>query len=98
MTHRTQKGKYAGLLGQLETLFPPNGLANIISFHRLEELYPITYAWELTTFLVHTRGMNIDEGIVSFKRSPQGFPYLDMEDEEAWRCLVKTKTLHFGCG
>ena len=34
-------------------------------------------------------GMNVEKGIILFKRSPQGFPYLDLEDKDAF-ILVTT--------
>ena len=72
------------MLRGLETWFQAKGLANIISFHQLEKQYPITYVHELKTFVVHTKGLNVEGGMVLFKRSPKGVPYVDLCDEEAF--------------
>ena len=79
-----QKANYGEFLGGLETWFQEKGLANIISFHQLEKKYPITYVHELKTFVVHTKGLNVEDGMVLFKRSPERFPYVDLCDEEAF--------------
>ena len=73
-----------GFLNNLETWYQPNGLANIISFHQLEKHFPITYAWKSKTFVVHTKGFNNEDGMIIFNRSPEGFPYLDLEDKHAF--------------
>ena len=78
-----QKANYGEFLGGLEIWFQAKGLANIISFHQLEKKYPITYAHELKTFVVHTKGLNVEGGMVLFKRIPGGFPYVDPCDGEA---------------
>ena len=84
VSRTNQKANYGEFLGGLETWFQVKGLANIISFHQLEKKYPITYAHELKTFMVHTKGLNVEDGMMLFKRSPEGFPYVDLCDEEAF--------------
>ena len=45
-----QMGKY----GKMKVRYIPDGIANIISMHELEKLYPITYdSWE-GYYIVHT--------------------------------------------
>jgi len=78
------EGQLQGIPGGLETWFQAQGLANIISFHQHEKKYPITYAHELKTCVVHTRELNAEDGMVLFKRSPKGFPYVNLCDEEAF--------------
>ena len=73
------EGQVWGISGGLETW-----LANIISLRLLEKKYPITYAHELKTFVVHTSGLNVENGMVLFKRIPEGSPYVDLCDEEAF--------------
>ena len=84
MSRTNQKANYGEFLGGLETWFQAKGQANIISFHQLEKKYPITYAHEMKTFMVHTKGLNVEEGMVLFRRGPKGFPYVDLEEEEAF--------------
>ena len=79
-----QKTNYGEWMGGLETWLQAKSLANIISVHQLEKKYPITYAHELKIFVVHTRGLNVENGIMLFKKSPEGFPYVDLCDEEAF--------------
>ena len=38
----------------------------------------------MKTFVVHTKGLNVEECIVLFKRSPEGFLYVDLEDKETF--------------
>ena len=52
----------------------PNGIANIISMHKLEKLYRISYdSWE-GYYIVHTA-----QGKVYFQKDEQGLPYTDLE-------------------
>ena len=73
-----QKANYVEFIGGIETWFQAKGLANIISLHQLEKKYPITSTHELKTFVVHTKGLNVEDNMVLFKRSPEGFPYVDL--------------------
>ena len=84
VSRTNQKANYGEFPGCLETWFQEKGLANIISFHQLEKKHSITHVHELKTFIVHTKGLNVEGGMVLFKRSPEGFPYVDLCDEEAF--------------
>ena len=68
----------------LKTWYQAEGLVNIISFHLLEKKYPITYAYELKTIVIHTNGLNVEVGMMLFKRSHEGFPYVHLCNEEAF--------------
>ena len=81
-TNQNQKANNGEFLGGVETWFQAEGMADIISFHQLEKRYPITYPHEPKTIVVHTRGLNMENDMVIFKRSPEGFPYVDLCDEE----------------
>jgi len=59
----------------METWFNEDGLGNILSFDKVEELYPITYEHKKKTFVVHTKGIDDPQGKVRFERSEEGFPY-----------------------
>ena len=53
----------------------PDGIANIISMHELEEMYRITYDSWAGYYAVHT-----PKGEVQFYKDEQGLPYLDLEE------------------
>ena len=38
----------------------------------------------MKTFIAHTKGLNVEDGMVLFIRSPKGIPYMDLCDEEAF--------------
>ncbi|KAL7447592.1 hypothetical protein ACHAXS_006643 [Conticribra weissflogii] len=81
-----KKGKF----GRLDMWFNPTGIANLISFHRLEKLYNISYSTIETDkcFIVHT-----PEGDVKFKRDRLGLPYIDgseMLSTKGGLCLINT--------
>jgi hypothetical protein len=64
-----------GTYGSLKVWYLPDGIANIISMHELEEMYRITYdSWQ-GYYVVHT-----PKGEVRFYKDEQGLPYLDLEE------------------
>ena len=67
VSRTNQNAKYGEFLGGTETWFQAEDMANIISFHKLGKKYPVTYIDELKIFVVHTRGLNVEDGLVLFK-------------------------------
>lgn len=69
-THTNKKGKF----GSLEVWVNEQGIANILSFDKLEEHFEISYHTKETnkTFIVHT-----NKGDLHFKRNAIVLPYID---------------------
>ena len=65
-----KRGKYRNL----KAWYLPDGIANIISMHKLELLYQITYDSWKGYYVMHT-----PKGEVRFYKDEQGLPYLDLE-------------------
>jgi len=61
----------------------PDGIANIISMHELEETYRITYDSWARYYVVHT-----PKGEVRFYKDEQGLPYLDLEESSEAAVLL----------
>ena len=61
----------------------PDGIANIISMHELEETYRITYDSWAGYYVVHT-----PKGEVRFYKDEQGLPYLDLEESSEAAVLL----------
>ena len=61
----------------------PEGIANIISMHELEETYRITYDSWAGYYVVHT-----PKGEVRFYKDEQGLPYLDLEESSEAAVLL----------
>ncbi|KAL7470808.1 hypothetical protein ACHAXS_011072 [Conticribra weissflogii] len=84
-TTTTTKGKF----GSLDVWVNDKGIANILSFDKLEQHFDISYHTKNTnkTFIVHTL-----KGDVHFKRNELGLPYIDASnsDKQAQICLVNT--------
>ena len=79
-----------GYFGSLKMWYNPTGIANLISFDQLEQLYDITYCTRGTkkAFIVHT-----PDGDVSFQRDSMGLPYIDAKDmlsSKGGICLINT--------
>ena len=89
-SHTNKKAKYGGFLAYLETWFNEDVLANILSFDKLDKLFPITYDHENKHFIVHTKGLDTNEGKVVFKHSPEGFPYIDLREQEQGWIMINT--------
>jgi hypothetical protein len=64
-----------GKCGNLMVWYLPEEIANIISMHKLESLYRITYDSWAGYYVVHT-----PKGEVRFYMDEQGLPYLDLEE------------------
>lgn len=68
-------------------------MANIVSFDKLERLYPITYDHSRKVFIVHTKGIECDEGMIEFHRSPEGFPFVDLRDGDGENAVMMVNTV-----
>jgi len=64
-----------GQYGNLKVWYLSDSIANIISMHKLESLYRITYDSWAGYYVVHT-----PKGEVHFYKDEQGRPYLDLEE------------------
>ena len=76
-----------GDLGDMESWYMPNGIANILSQHQVEQKYRITYdSWEGYYVVHHPKGP------VRFCKDHQGLPYIDMgkSSTDAVILLVQT--------
>jgi hypothetical protein len=68
MTYK--RGKY----GRLKVWYIPDGITNIISMHKLEKMYCITYdSWD-RYYEVHT-----PKGHVQFYKDKEGLPFINLE-------------------
>ncbi|KAL7468966.1 hypothetical protein ACHAXS_009207 [Conticribra weissflogii] len=76
-----------GYLGKLKVWVNPEGLANILSFHEVELLYPIEYSTTTTeaSFILHTDG-----GKMVFKKYAIGLPYTTITNASKAICLINT--------
>jgi hypothetical protein len=76
------KGKF----GRLNVWYLPDGIANILSMHKLEKMYRIIYnSWE-GFYVLHT-----PRGGVHFYKDKDGLPYIDLAKSglEAARMLMQ---------
>ena len=64
-----------------------DGIANLISFDKLEKLYDISYHTKRTNqkFIVHT-----EKGDVEFHQDEMGLPYIDLTKSDAALFLAQT--------
>ncbi|KAL7469296.1 LOW QUALITY PROTEIN: hypothetical protein ACHAXS_009566 [Conticribra weissflogii] len=76
-----------GYMGKLKMWINPNGLANILSFNEVEQLYQIEYGTSSTKgcFLVHT-----NHGKIVFKKNAIGLPYTSIAETRTAFCLINT--------
>ena len=72
-----------GQYGNLKVWYLPDGIANIISMHKLESLYRIIYDSWVGYYVVHT-----PKGEVRFYKFEQGLPYQDLEESSEHRTLL----------
>ncbi len=72
-----------GTYGNLKVWHLPDGIANIIFMHELEENYRITYDSWARYYVVHT-----PKGEVRFYKDEQGLPYLDLEESSEAAVLL----------
>ncbi|KAL7469297.1 hypothetical protein ACHAXS_009567, partial [Conticribra weissflogii] len=76
-----------GFMGKLKVWVNPNGLANILSFEEVEQLYPIEYGTKSTKgcFFVYT-----DHGKIIFEKNAIGLPYTSITEASNALCLINT--------
>ena len=86
----TTKTKLNTELGTLEVWFKESGIANIPSFDKAEQVYPITHDHLNQVFVVHTKVLGSKYGKVTFKRVKEVFPYCDFSYHEYVLILVST--------
>ncbi len=74
-------------LGKMKVWHNALGLANILSFHELEQHYDISYGTKTTgrNFIVHT-----ESGDVTFCRNEMGLPYIDLTKVRKGLSLINT--------
>ena len=81
------KASQLGNLGEMESWYMPDGIANILSQHQVEQKYRVTYdSWDGFYVVHHPKGP------VKFCKDHQGLPFIDMTDSshEAAILLVQT--------
>ena len=77
-------------LGTLKVWFKKSGIANIPSFDKAEQVYPITHDYLNQVFVVHTNVLGSNDGKVTFKWVKEVFPYCDFSYHEDSLILVNT--------
>ena len=83
-------------LGTLEAWLNESGIANITSFDKVQQVYPITNYHVNNVFSVHNKGIGSREGKYSSKQGKEGFPYFYFTDHKDAVILVNIIGEHFG--
>ena len=67
----------------------PDGIANILSQHQVEQKYRVTYdSWDGFYVVHHPKGP------VKFCKEHQGLPFIDMADSSLEAAILHVQTVH----
>ena len=76
--------------GTLKVLFNKCAISNIVSFDKVEKVYPFTYDYVNQLFVLNIKGIGSKDGRNLFKWGKEGFTHCDLPDHKNNVIIVNT--------